>query len=89
MSDSMILTELRDRMRRVETRITKFLESQGFDTGTKRPRWDRGVIHIPSPQTGMKDILEAIPPGWDPDAPVHVVHEGDELAWVYLPRHVG
>ena len=89
MTDMSILNEIRDRMRRVETRVTKFLESQGFDTGTKRSRWERGVIHVPSPQTGMKDILETIPPGWDRSEPVIVMHEGDELAWVYLPRKVG
>lgn len=89
MSDDQILSELRDRMRRVETRLTKFMEAQGFDTGTKRSRWDRGVVHVPSAQTGLKDILETIPPGWDTSEPVIVTHEGIELAWVYLPRQVG
>lgn len=89
MSDSFELefkvTEIVDRCRRMETRLTKFLEAQGFDTGTRRPYWKDGTVVIPSADTSMRQILETIPRDWLRDEEVYVSVKGDVVASIYLP----
>lgn len=72
------MTEVVDRMRRVETRITAFLEAQGFDTGVRRPRWADGDILVPSAQSSLQDILNTIPEDWPEN----------EVVYVYLKRQL-
>jgi hypothetical protein len=68
-----ILRELRDRMRRVETRLTKFLQSQGFDTMSQQPLWKDGVVDVPSMSCSIKDVMSVIPGDWDSD--IAIVHK--------------
>lgn len=77
--------EVLDRMRRMETRITKYLESQGFDTGVKRPTWEGGKVSIPSLSCSIKEALSVVPTDWDKDDEITIVHKGDEVAHIYLP----
>lgn len=60
--------ETRDRVRRIETRLTRFLHDQGFDTQVQRPHFDGDAVHIPSPSVALDALLEAIPPGHTHDA---------------------
>jgi hypothetical protein len=79
------VSECVDRCRRVETRVTKFLEEQGFDTGVQRPVWgSTGYVDLPSPAVSMKDILATVPADWDRDEPVRVLHKGDTLGELYV-----
>ena len=73
--------EMRDRIRRLETRMTKWLETQGFDTQIQRPKWTHGVVEIPNQFTSIKDILAAIPASYFslPEAEVIVQHKGKTL----------
>lgn len=71
------LTEIADRTRRMETRLTKFLMTMGFDTETHKPIWRNGVVHLPSMSASIKSCLEAIPEGWPPTRPVAISHAGD------------
>ncbi len=57
------IKETFDRTRRIETRLTRYLEAKGFETKVQKPLWDRGTVQIPSMACSVKDILEAIPPG--------------------------
>lgn len=54
------MTEVVDRCRRMETRLTKYLESTGFDTGTKRPLWRDGTIAAPSIDCTMRALLAVV-----------------------------
>jgi hypothetical protein len=72
-----VLRELRDRMRRVETRMTAYLVQQGFDTQVHKPEWKAGVIELGSLFTPIKDIIAAIPENWEAD--VFIEHKGEEL----------
>ncbi len=56
-----LLKDVADRTRRIETRLVKYLEAQGHDTGAKRPVYRQGEVIIPSMACSIKDILEAIP----------------------------
>lgn len=79
--------EIMDRMRRMETRMTRWLESQGFDTQTKRPVWDRrGVIHVPSMACSMRDLLDVIPPTWPVDDTIDVHHHGEYIMNLRVPE---
>jgi len=67
------------RMRRMETRLTKYLESIGFDTGCQRARWvSLGFVEVPSPACALKEILDLIPADWLDD--VDVIHQGKKIA---------
>ena len=69
--------EVLDRLRRIETRLTTFMISQGYDPGGNHPRWDGAALHIPSTKVALQDMLDAIPDGVA-SAPLWI--EGDYLA---------
>lgn len=52
-----------DRLRRLETRFTKYLETQGFDTQTRPCVFygETNTLVIPNINTSLKDMLAAIP----------------------------
>lgn len=56
------IREVKDRCRRIETRLTKFLESQGFDTQRKLPTCRGNMVSIPSMECSLADILACVPP---------------------------
>jgi hypothetical protein len=80
--------EMLDRMRRIETRLTSYLDAQGHVLkGAKRPRWEpttsAALVQVASVQTGMKDILDVIPREWK--SRVYIVHNGVTLACLEGP----
>jgi hypothetical protein len=85
LSDGDKLHEVWQRMRRTETRLTKFLETQGFDTQVSRARWDGldgGALIIPSRDITLRECLDAIPHEQEEDVPVYI---GDDLVcWLAL-----
>lgn len=58
------LQEVRDRARRTETRLTRYLEHQGVDTKATKPRFDHQThtVHMPSPDCSVRDAMAAVPP---------------------------
>lgn len=73
------------RVRRLETRMTKFMEAQGFDTGCLRARWlGDSVVEVPTPACSLKEIMSLIPADWSLDRGVRVVHHGKVIC-VLLP----
>jgi hypothetical protein len=82
------LLEILQRSRRIETRLTRLLETEGIQTGIQRPWWMDDKVMIPSPMTTIDAILKAIPEGW-PD-PARVVLKEDQnlvvLCNLILPR---
>lgn len=75
------IREIKDRARRIETRLTRFLELNDFDTQTKRPSWvGEGRIEIPSPDCSIKSCLETIPIDWKEE--VEVWCKGDFVAFL-------
>lgn len=78
------LSEIMDRCRRIETRLTKYLEQQGFDTRVRRPEWDDGDIIVPSLTVSVQDCVSVVPNNWDLAEPIQVVHKGRTLMTLYL-----
>jgi len=79
------MTEVVDRCRRMETRLTKYLESTGFDTGTKRPLWRDGTIAAPSIDCTMRALLAVVPKDWPTEEEIYVSVKGDLIMSIYLP----
>ena len=75
------ISEVKDRCRRIETRLTRFLEAQGFDTQRKMPTLRGNEVSIPSMECSLADILSVMPP---PPALGHnsvvVTHKGETVA---------
>ena len=74
-----LVKELADRLRRIETRLSKFMEAQGFDAQTQRPEWSitqdkTAIITIPTDMCSIKDMLSVIPDGYEDD--IDVLHRG-------------
>ena len=71
------LRELTARTRRIETRLTAYLISQGSEVGAP-PQWvdtpDGGYVSITELTTSLMACMALIPPGCDYD--VDVVHGG-------------
>jgi len=82
------IKEIGDRMRRLETRLTKFMETQGFETKSRRPVFEPGesigTVSIPSMGCSVKDILASISEDWDQGLEVQVMHEGQFVMSIYL-----
>lgn len=86
------LKEVRDRLRRMETRLVKLMEHMGFDSERKLPDFrtrplgnDRaGIVEVPSTMVSIEDIVNAIPKDWDPMQQVRVMHKGELVCYVYV-----
>lgn len=57
--------EILDRLRRIETRLTRYLTDRGFDAQTQKPYYDadRGTLDVPSRKVSLQDCFEAMVPG--------------------------
>jgi hypothetical protein len=75
-SDRASLLEVLQRSRRIETRLTRFIEAEGIATGIQRPWWMDDRVMLPSPMTTIDAILKCIPENW-PDM-VRVVLKEDQ-----------
>lgn len=68
------IEDIATRLRRIETRLSKFMEWQGFDLQATKPTWKDGRVNIPSVGTPLREILNVIPSNWDDD--VDIYHRG-------------
>jgi len=69
MVDDLVI-EIRDRCRRIETRLTKLMLEMGHETERQKPVFVpaqpdvSACISLPSHDASVRDSLRAIPPGW-------------------------
>ena len=73
--------ETLDRVRRFETRFTRYLANRKFDTKTEPPVWKDGVVEIPSMECSIASILEAIPES-HVETDVEIYHKGNSVCWL-------
>ena len=54
--------EMLDRVRRIETRLTRYMNEQGFDIVGQQPMFhrDSGTLTVPSRRVTIEDCLRAI-----------------------------
>lgn len=78
-------TEEIDRLRRIETKLTKLLNAQGLNAYADEPTYSNKVLHVPTSNISLKDCLAAIPDGpRDFAVPVHV--HGEVLCYLGVPQ---
>lgn len=83
--DEKKLNEMLDRTRRIETRLTRYLEQNGFETGVQRPSWNpRGIIEIPTRACSVHDLLAVVPKDWNPETEIIVRIHGEFVMAIYL-----
>lgn len=80
------LREMKDRLRRMETRFVQLAEHMGFDTEKKLPTFAAGQVQLPSMKTSLDDILAALPHSWDGE--VAVWHKGVLVTRLRFPPRV-
>ncbi len=71
--------EIQDRLRRIETRLTKYMQERGFETQTQKCVWfeKEREIHIPSMDVRLRDILVLVP---EKRANfIQVIHQGEPV----------
>jgi hypothetical protein len=78
--------EIKDRLRRVETRLTNYLEAQGHNTGAVKPEWvgQGRAIHLPSLKSNLRDILKVIPEGLAFRGDITIVCKGIRVGVIYI-----
>lgn len=59
--------EIISRLTRIETRLTRYLSEQGFETGARKPLLNNDAIIAPSLQTSLSSLLEVAATGNSPD----------------------
>lgn len=83
--DEKKLNEMLDRTRRIETRLTRYLEQNGFETGVQRPVWNpRGGIDIPTRACSIHDMLAVVPADWNRGDEIIVRIHGEFVMAIYL-----
>jgi hypothetical protein len=66
------IEEIGHRVRRIETRLARFLELHGH-TLMRPPQWlGDGVIMIHDRATPIGEIMRVVPPDWGPDEQIEV-----------------
>lgn len=78
-----MLNELVDRSRRTETRLTKYLESIGFDTRVQRPYWNGHSVIVPTLSTPIGEIVAVVPADYPIDEPIPVRCKGQFVMEFY------
>ena len=65
LTDHDMLLEVHARTRRIETRMTRYMEQQGFDAEGRKPTWRVAShsVEVPSTEAKLSDILAAVPNG--------------------------
>lgn len=80
------LKEIAARNKRIETRLTNYLNSIGFDSGAQPAVWADGEVHLPRAGASLEDALLVIPVGWLEEVhDVPVLHNGKVLAVLTSP----
>lgn len=80
------LKEVVERCRRIETRLTRYLEMQGVDAGGLKPMFISGEIRIPNRATSVQDCLAVVPSTWNPDEEIFVTHKGEYVMSIFLAK---
>jgi hypothetical protein len=83
-TEEAMIVEILDRSRRIETRVTKFMEANGFDTKVQRAVWHDGQVIIPTPATLVKEIMTCIPRNWDGEVGIPIRCNDECLFTIYM-----
>lgn len=71
------MSEILDRVKRIETRVTIMGRHVGADVGGGRPLWNNGRITVPTRNCSIGEMMKVVPPRWSSD--IHVYHDDEYL----------
>ena len=81
--------EVKDRVRRIETRLTGFMQWSGYNPGSEKPVWHpEGRVSIPTPGVSLRDMLAVVPADWPADEEIEVHHRNEWVASIMKPTTV-
>jgi len=75
--------EIRDRTKRIETKLTRLCAAMNVDPGGHKPQFSLGVLTVPSLEVSLREMLELIPDGWDPELEIVVAHNGKNVCAIF------
>lgn len=83
------MQEMKDRLRRIETRLTNYMESRGHNTGAIKPMWvaQGNAIHIAGLGCSFGDMLKVIPEGLAFRGDITIVCKGIRIGVMYIDPH--
>jgi hypothetical protein len=81
--------EIRDRVRRIETRVTKLCLRMGVDAGATKPSWSDGQIDIPSKDVSIRDVISVVPADWPKNQKIELRISEDQILSFHLPLNCG
>ena len=79
------LTEIRDRVRRCETKLTQLLDAQGLNTGVSKTKFIDGEVTVHTMDVSLAEVLGAVPSDWDKSKEIYVIHRDNEVCSFFLP----
>lgn len=90
MRDNDILREIADRVRRFETKLTRFMAATGFETGGRKPvvvQAEDGYAEIlaPNAAASVVDCVAALVEATNSEEAVPVTFNGDVIGYVSRP----
>lgn len=68
----MFFQEVKDRVVRIETRMTRWMKEQNYDPGVDQPVWKDGEIDVPSPHCSLEALRSVVPDDWPDDKEIAV-----------------
>ena len=69
------VTEILQRVKRLETRFTSYMLQTGYETPTSHPEFVDGNLRLTTPGMSLKECLAAIPDNWSEPVLVYVKDE--------------
>lgn len=57
----MTASEITDRLRRIETRVTRMMTHLNIPTGAQAPVFENDELHVPTPAISLRACLDVIP----------------------------
>lgn len=89
-TDAERLRDVSDRCRRIETRLTKFLEAHGHATIARLPEWrPTGEITIHDVGTPISEMLRVVPDSWNPKQEIIVNYRKQFMFALFLDEDSG
>lgn len=85
------VSEILDRVRRIETRTTIIGRHLGADVGGGKPKWcqanadSSGIVEAPTANCSLSELMKVVPKGWSKG--VHVYVSGEYLfSFTIIPQ---
>ena len=77
------IVEVRDRAKRIETKLTRLCAALNVDPGGNKPQFSLGALVVPSLEVSLRELLEIIPDDWSVEEEIAVTHNGKTVCAIF------